>query len=227
MSVAECRWTEDDILAWVYGDLEEGRDLILARHLAACPPCREQATEYRALRRELDACEPGEAIRWHLFPTPFGRMYAAATAGGLARISWRQPAEDAWVGALRKDFPDRPALRDPDALAPVERQLSEYFAGRRRRFDLPVDLGRLTSFQRRVLEEARGIPYGHVIPYAELARRIGRPGAARAVGNALGRNPVGIVVPCHRIVRSDGGLGGYTGGVEYKERLLSLEGVDG
>ena len=126
---------------------------------------------------------------------------------------------------LREEFPDRPALRDPDALADVERQLAEYFAGSRRRFDLEVDLRPLTRFQRRVLEAAREIPYGRVVPYAELARRIGRPRASRAVGNALGHNPVGIVVPCHRVVKSDGGLGGYTGGVEFKERLLALEGA--
>lgn len=227
MSATECRYTEDDILAYVCGDVRGERGLRLARHLGECTPCLDQAAEFRDLEARLRSCEPADAIRWHRFETPFGVMFAAATDRGLARISWRQPGEDRWVEALRKRFPDRPAVRDAAALTEVERQMAEYFSGTRRRFDLDVDLASVSPFQRSVLEAAREIPYGRVVPYAELARRIGRPAASRAVGNALGSNPVGIVVPCHRVVRSDGGLGGYTGGVEYKERLLSLEGAEG
>ena len=102
--------------------------------------------------------------------------------------------------------------------------MEEYFAGTRTVFDQDVDLSVLSDFERSVLQTAREIPYGEVIPYAELARRIDKPKASRAVGNALGHNPVAIVVPCHRIVRSDGSLGGYTGGVEFKRKLLAIEG---
>jgi methylated-DNA-[protein]-cysteine S-methyltransferase len=112
---------------------------------------------------------------------------------------------------------------DPLGLVEVERELQEYLAGARSEFSASVDLSGSRPFDRRVLEAARLIPFGEVIPYAELARRIAMPGAARAVGNALGRNPVAIVVPCHRVVRTDGSLGGYGGGLEYKERLLRLE----
>lgn len=164
------------------------------------------------------------AVRWYRFPTPFGSMYVAATEKGLARVSWEQRDEDAFVAEMEGRYPDRPVVRDPEALAPAERELREYFAGERERFDLRVDLDALSPFEQRVLRAARRLGHGQVVPYAELARRVGRPRAYRAVGNALGKNPVAIVVPCHRVIRSDGSLGGYGGGPEYKGYLLRLEG---
>ncbi len=151
-------------------------------------------------------------------------MYAAATERGLVRLTWGPESDDAFVDQLCERFPDRRIVRDADALAGVEAELREYFSGERDAFDLAVDLGALTEFERRVLEAAREIPCGEVVCYSELARRIGKPKAARAVGNALGANPIPVVVPCHRVVRRDGGLGGYGGGVEYKRRLLGIEG---
>ncbi|MEE8595900.1 MAG: methylated-DNA--[protein]-cysteine S-methyltransferase, partial [Gemmatimonadota bacterium] len=127
-----------------------------------------------------------------------------------------------WVG---EQHPGRPLIRDPEALADVEREVTEYFRGERTEFDMDVDLGVLGEFERGVLEElTEAIRFGQVIPYSELAKRIGKPKAARAVGTAVGANPVPIVVPCHRVVRLDGSLGGYGGGIEYKERLLEIEG---
>lgn len=180
-----------------------------------------------SLDHVLDACCAEDAVCWHRFSTPFGTMYVAASAEGLVRVSWGQPGDDAFVAHLEDRFPDRPVIRDGRTLVEAERQLREYFAGARARFELPVDLGTLSDFDRRVLREARDIRFGHALSYGQLARRIGRPKAARAVGGALGRNPVAIVVPCHRIVRSDGSLGGYGGGVEWKRRLLALEGWSG
>jgi methylated-DNA-[protein]-cysteine S-methyltransferase len=120
-----------------------------------------------------------------------------------------------------------PAAEAPDAvLRAVSGQLEEYFAGERRAFDLPVRLAG-SAFQRRVWEALSGIGYGETISYGELARRIGRPGAARAVGLANGRNPVSIVVPCHRVIGSGGALTGYGGGLERKARLLALEATGG
>ena len=104
-------------------------------------------------------------------------------------------------------------------------QLREYFAGRRRRFDTTVDLAGQTPFQRQVLEAAARVPAGSVASYGDIARAIGRPTATRAVGAALGQNPVPIIVPCHRIIGSDGGLHGYGGGLDVKEKLLRLEGA--
>lgn len=220
-----CTRTEEEVLAFVAGELAEGEELSMARHLGDCPECRDQAAEFVVLCRDLPACCAEGAIRWHGFPTPFGQMYVAATQCGLVELSWRQRSADDFVSFLEDRFEDRPVVHDPQALGEAERQLREYFAGQRSEFDLPVDLSALPAFQRRVLETAfRTVGFGQVVPYAELARRIGNPRAARAVGNALGRNPVAIVVPCHRVIRSDGGLGGYGGGVEWKERLLALEG---
>lgn len=163
-------------------------------------------------------------VRWHRFETPFGAIRAAATDRGLARVAWQEEGDGAFVAELEERFPDAPVVPDPEGLREVERQLSEYFRGDREAFDLPVDLDPVSEFDRRVLRAAAGLDFGEVVTYGELARRIGRPRAARAVGGALGRNPVPVVVPCHRIVRGDGGLGGYGSGVEYKERLLRIEG---
>ena len=184
----------------------------------------DDAAGWAALARLLGDQRPDEAVRWSGLDTPFGAMYLAATGRGLARVSWDQPGEDAFVDELERRWPDRPVVRDPAALAEARAQMEAYFSGERDRFDVAVDLSDLPPFQRDVLEAVRRVPFGDVVPYAELARRIRRPRAHRAVGNALGRNPVAIVVPCHRVVRSDGTLGGYGGGVAYKERLLRLEG---
>jgi methylated-DNA-[protein]-cysteine S-methyltransferase len=125
----------------------------------------------------------------------------------------------------RLDFggsPDPDWRRDDDAFADTRAQLAEYFAGRRRSFDLALDPAG-TPFQLRVWEELLGIPYGETITYAELARRAGRPTAPRAAGHANGRNPIPVIVPCHRVVGADGSLTGYGGGLESKRFLLELE----
>jgi methylated-DNA-[protein]-cysteine S-methyltransferase len=116
----------------------------------------------------------------------------------------------------------RAAQGDAAAVAAAAIQLEQYFAGERTDFDLDLELGG-TPFERRVWEEVRAIPYGQTATYAEIARRIGRPGACRAVGRANGRNPVAVIVPCHRVVGSDGSLTGYAGGIEMKRALLDLE----
>jgi O-6-methylguanine DNA methyltransferase len=109
--------------------------------------------------------------------------------------------------------------------ARAEREIREYLAGRRRRFTVPLDLSGLSPFHRRVLRAALRIPYGRTVTYSDLARRVGRPAAARAVGQAMARNPVPLVIPCHRVVAAGGGLGGYSGGLALKRRLLALEGA--
>jgi methylated-DNA-[protein]-cysteine S-methyltransferase len=111
---------------------------------------------------------------------------------------------------------------DASAVSAAAIQLEQYFAGRRTEFDLDVDPDG-TPFERRVWDEVRAIPYGQTATYADIARRIGRPRACRAVGRANGRNPLAVVVPCHRVIGSDGSLTGYAGGVEMKRTLLDLE----
>lgn len=118
--------------------------------------------------------------------------------------------------------PESSWRRDDNAFAPVREQLAEYFAGSRQQFDLPLRLEG-TEFQKLVWEQLQQIPFGETITYAELARRVGEPMASRAVGSANGRNPVSIIVPCHRVIGADGKLTGYAGGVEKKRWLLEWE----
>jgi methylated-DNA-[protein]-cysteine S-methyltransferase len=160
--------------------------------------------------------------------SPLGRLVAATTDRGLVRLAY----ED-WGGGLDAVL-DHLALRvspriveAPAELDPLRRQLDEYFAGRREGFDVPVDLSLAAGFTARILRAIAEIPFGATANYREVAAKAGNPKAVRAAGNACGANPVPIVVPCHRVLRSGGGLGGYTGGVEKKETLLRLEGVLG
>lgn len=224
MTAIGCAYRDEDVLAWVLGDAGSRRGDELARHLADCPSCRDRALEYCDLERSAAACREGEVIRWRGFESPFGVMRIAASRKGLVELSWRAQKDAAFVATLEERFRRAPVVCDGEELAPAEEQLLEYFSSHRRRFELPVDLRGLTAFQRDVLTAAARLDFGQVATYADIARRIGRPRASRAVGNALGRNPVAIVVPCHRVVRSDGSLGGYTGGVEYKQALLTIEG---
>lgn len=162
-------------------------------------------------------------IRWREFETPFGGTFLAATPRGVLRLSWQVDDPEGAAESLREEFPLWGVKEAPDRLEDTAEQLREYFAGERRSFDLEVDLTGVTEFQRTVLEATSRIPFGTTVTYGELAERIDRPDASRAVGSALGSNPVPIVVPCHRVVRSDGSVGGYTAGAGYKRQLLELE----
>ena len=166
--------------------------------------------------REAAAAEGLLDAAYDLVDSPVGTLLLAATGRGLCRISFTLDVDElaAAVGPR--------VLRVPSQLAEARRQLEEYFAGSRHEFDLPVDL-RVPAFQHDVLLELARVPYGELSTYGELARRIGRPRAARAVGGALNRNPVPIVLPCHRVVGATGALVGYGGGLERKRTLLALE----
>ena len=156
--------------------------------------------------------------------SPFGDLVVAVTHRGLVRLAY--PNEE--PGAVLEDLAARVSprvLEVPGRLDALRRQLDEYFAGRRTRFETPVDLTLVRGFTREVLRATRRIPFGSVRTYRDVATRAGSPKAFRAAGNALGSNPIPIVVPCHRVVHAGGGLGGYTGGLERKVHLLQLEGV--
>ena len=157
--------------------------------------------------------------------SPVGELLLALTPVGLVRLAYLGPGEaDAVLGGLAERVSPR-ILASPRILDPVRRELDGYFAGHRRHFGIPVDWRLTTGFGRRVLQATAAIPYGATASYAEIARRAGSPRAFRAAGNALGANPLPIFVPCHRVLHSGGGLGGYTGGVERKLALLGVEGV--
>ncbi|WP_419165711.1 methylated-DNA--[protein]-cysteine S-methyltransferase [Candidatus Palauibacter sp.] len=217
-------YRDEDVVAWVLGDSDDSKAQDLAEHLASCPACRARAAEYRALDRSAGACREGPVIRWRGFDSPFGAMRVAASREGLVALTWQAESDDAFVAGLERRYRAAPVVCDGDELSDAEAQLIEYFGQRRRAFELPVDLGGLTEFQREVLTATARLGFGETVTYTEIASRIGRPRASRAVGNALGRNPIPVVVPCHRVVRTDRSLGGYTGGLRYKEALLDIEG---
>ena len=172
--------------------------------------------------RERAAAEALLDVAYDLTDSPIGPLLVAATERGICEIAF-DPDPEAEVERLSRLHGVR-VLRSPRPVDEARRELDEYFEGRRHDFDLPVDLTVLPAFQQSVLAELRRVPYGHVDTYGGLAARIGKPRAARAVGGALNRNPVPIVVPCHRIVGSTGNLVGYAGGLERKQLLLALEG---
>ena len=156
--------------------------------------------------------------------SPFGRLLVAVGKRGLVRVAYPDRPFDEVLADLAGAISPR-VLESARSTQEVRRELEEYFEGRRRSFDVKVDLSPIQGFSRKVLQQTSRIPFGSVITYRDVATRAGSPRAVRAAGNALGANPVPIVVPCHRVVRTGGGLGGYTGGLERKETLLRLEGA--
>lgn len=179
-------------------------------------------TAWKQAHSELMEALQSVRVVYDWLDAPFGKVFLAKTERGLCRVSFRRQ-EDELVDDLEKRelLPEK----DDGELEPERRQLEEYFEGKRERFDLPVDIRWGTPFQRKVLEAANDIPFGQCACYSDIAERIGHPNAQRAVGNALGKNPVAIVVPCHRVVASGGGLGGYTGGLDIKKTLMDIEGI--
>jgi methylated-DNA-[protein]-cysteine S-methyltransferase len=162
-------------------------------------------------------------VAYDLVDTPIGTLLVASTARGLCQIVY-DAEPDQELERLARVFGVR-VLRSASPIDPARRELEEYFEGRRMRFDLPLDLALLGDFNRRVLQELSRVPYGDVVTYGELAARAARPRAARAVGMVMNRNPLPIVLPCHRVIGANGKLVGYGGGLHRKEALLRLEGA--
>jgi methylated-DNA-[protein]-cysteine S-methyltransferase len=160
-------------------------------------------------------------VAFDVAESPVGDLLVAVTERGLARIAYRP---DEALDELADDFGAR-VLRLPRRTDAVRRELDEYFAGTRREFDLDTDLSPVPEFQRQALRELARVPFGEVTTYGALAAKVGRPGAARAIGGAMNRNPIPIVLPCHRVIGSNGSLTGYAGGLDRKVQLLRLEGV--
>ena len=155
-----------------------------------------------------------------------GDVLVAATDKGLCAVILGRRTRNGFVKQLMKMFPTQPVQRRPRVMKPYRQELADYFAGRRTEFTLPIDLSAVHGpFQRRVLKRLSRLPFGRVISYGELATRAGSPRGARAVGAAMAANPMPVVIPCHRVIESRGKLGGYTGGVSMKKKLLTHEGV--
>jgi methylated-DNA-[protein]-cysteine S-methyltransferase len=158
--------------------------------------------------------------------SPFGPLFVAATRRGLVQLAYPNEDRDDVLEVLTTKVSPR-VLESPARLDDIRKQLDAYFDRQVRDFDLDVDYSLTRGFVRKVLRATARIPYGQLATYRLIATRAGSPRGSRAAGNALGSNPIPIVVPCHRVVHSSGGLGGYTGGLERKEFLLKLEGALG
>jgi methylated-DNA-[protein]-cysteine S-methyltransferase len=177
------------------------------------------------LLAERAAAEELLDVAYATVDSPLGRLVVASTPRGLVRVAYTESEEDARViEHLARNLSAR-VLEAPARLDAVRRELHEYFEGERTEFDLPIDWALTHGFTSRVLRATARIAFGCTSTYAEVAIDAGRPRAVRATGNALGANPLPVVVPCHRVLRTGGAIGGYTGGVERKEFLLRLEGV--
>ncbi len=173
-----------------------------------------------AARRFIEAAGESVDIAYRVLDSPLGRLMVVATPRGLLRVGF-----DNEQGVL-DDLAERVSpriLEYPARLEGIRRELDEYFSGRREHFEQTLDWALIAGFRRRVLAVTAEIPFGAVSTYQEIARQAGQPRGARAAGQALGGNPLPIVIPCHRVVRSGGGLGGYAGGLDRKEYLLRLE----
>ena len=196
-------------------------------HTRLAPPAGafDAASAQAAARfRTSNAASSLTDIAYAPVDSPLGPLVAAVTRRGLVMLSYGTDDFEAESRQLARLVSPR-ILAAPNRVDPVRRQLDEYFERRRTRFDVPIDWSLVRGFGRDVLAATSRIPYGNVLTYREVATAAQRPLAARAAGNALGANPIPIVVPCHRVVHSTGGLGGYTGGLHRKRFLLDLEGV--
>jgi methylated-DNA-[protein]-cysteine S-methyltransferase len=156
--------------------------------------------------------------------SPLGELLVAVTPRGVVRVSYASERIDEVLAELAERVSPR-VLRLPRRTDELRRELDEYFSGSRQQFDIPVDWSLVRGFAQGVLRATARVPFGQVTSYRQMAEAAGSPRASRAAGNALGSNPIPIVVPCHRVLHADGGLGGYAGGLERKQLLLTLEGV--
>lgn len=164
-------------------------------------------------------------VAYATLDSPVGKLLVASTPRGLVRLAYVDYAEEESVLAGLAARVSPRVLAAPRKLDEPRRELDQYFAGRRQRFEIPIDWSLTHGFGRRVLRATAMIPFGSVSSYKQVAAQAGSPRGSRAAGNALGSNPIPIVVPCHRVLHAGGGLGGYTGGLERKRLLLGVEGA--
>lgn len=237
-----CDVAEDAMPALVIGDLSTPDVAWVHDHTATCNYCRDRLHEFEQVESALECCDtvarteparqrPATSIalgipeaRYGFMETPVGPVLIAVSDEGVCEISYLAHTDryDSLRQVEQRGFILQERQR---SVTPVVDELTGYFAGERRTFGLEVDLKGVTEFTRSVLRATSYVPYGRVTTYGEIATMINKPGASRAVGNALGRNPVPVVIPCHRVVLSNGAMGWYTGGPHIKETLLDIEGV--
>jgi len=205
----------DDLIGDVAGNLPQ-------RITQAYPDTPDHLAILRARLADAAQADGVLDVAYRILDTPVGPLLLAATDRGLVRVAYQREDHAAVLQALSDRISSR-ILHAPARLDATARQLDEYFTGTRRDFDLPVDWRLSTGFRAAVLHRLADIGYGHTASYAAVAALAGNPKAVRAVGTACATNPLPVVIPCHRVVRSDGSMGGYLGGVEAKRTLLTLE----
>lgn len=204
--------------------MNERRTKVDESGLFAALPTIDEEVSRRLHRRLVEAANAAGVldVAYRTIDTPVGTLLLAATQKGLVRVAYASQGHDRVLDGLARDVSPR-ILQDPARLDRVAREIEEYFAGRRRVFGVPLDLQLSHGFRRTVLSHLPEIGYGQTASYAAIAKASGNPKAVRAVGSACASNPLPVVVPCHRVVRSDGTMGQYVGGVGVKEALLTLE----
>jgi methylated-DNA-[protein]-cysteine S-methyltransferase len=244
-----CVQIEPDLVAAATGDATSGTVRRVEDHVVRCQPCRLEFERYRAVDRVVGALRSGpfpaagvgrareglearladlrrRLMTYRIFPSPLGQLLIARSEVGVSLVEYLERGT-----SLRGSRLSRAAgvevTQDGGELEALHRELLEYLDGRRTRLEWPLDLRLARSaFHRKVLQATAGVPYGAVIPYAGIAREVGKPSAVRAVAQALRWNPVPIVIPCHRVIGTSGALTGYAGAkIGLKQRLLALEGV--
>jgi O-6-methylguanine DNA methyltransferase len=242
---------EDQVMALYLGELTGDEELRIHRHVSDCPGCNREFSLYRevlggveTLVREMGGARPQilraaikgkmrqKQIYYEIMQHPLtGLMMVAVTMHGVCMIQFTDQSPFEIEEMLRQRQPEAWIKQDQLLTAGVMQELRLYLQRKLSRFSIPIDWRFVTGdFQRQVLQLTSRIPYGQVYTYGEIAQKIGKPKSARAVGQALGANPIPIVVPCHRVIAGGGKLGGFSGrpgqaGLELKKRLLQLEGV--
>lgn len=236
-----CDVCEEALPAYVLGDLEQIDKSWIDEHTSRCNYCRNELECFEHLDTLVDQCcamETAELPPLPVLPlqakhreaaygkidSPLGALFVAVSDQGVCEIGfgWMDDETGFEHRLAQRGF--NPS-RNQNRISAVAGELNEYLSGRRSRFAVPLDLSGLTPFSRAVLDATSHVPFGETRTYHEIAREIGNPGASRAVGNALNKNPIPLIVPCHRILPTGKGIGKYAGGVETKQRLLTLEGV--
>jgi O-6-methylguanine DNA methyltransferase len=236
-NVDPCDVCCDAMPGMVLGDLDPSDQAWVVEHTDECNYCRRMLVGYQKIdealeKINLDLNVPVPIARvgtsrtaaYGEVASPVGPLMIASSDKGVCEIAFGDNETEAQFLHHLRTRGFRP-VPNQTAIAAVAEQLSEYFKGERNHFEVPLDVSGVSPFTQEVLKATTEVPFGHLTSYRGIAERIGKPAATRAVGNALGRNPIPVIIPCHRIVRSDSSLGGYTGGVRIKERLLTIEGV--
>lgn len=239
--------SEDTLIAYFTGELDGDRIRRVDHHVRGCAPCRRRFRIHRALfsgvvsilkKRDpamttddlkgalQQAIKQNQIFYAFLHIPDFADILVATSQHGVVRIMLGNLSRFEFEERLKKELPRRWLVESHDETEAARLQLEQYFYRERTTFDLTIDpLLMRSEFQKQVLMTLQDIPYGHFITYGELARRLGKPKATQAVGMALARNPLPIVLPCHRVVASKGRLGGFSAGIDLKLKLLELEGV--